>query len=101
MLQAPLTPAAATSILSGFKSMQLCLADVFLPRTSPYQVALSVTLAGVVFLILLAGYCFWKQHRAKGRVTEGKECCGTERGSPEFRDGCQGASGPYHEERFE
>ncbi|XP_065435263.1 butyrophilin subfamily 1 member A1-like [Chrysemys picta bellii] len=27
--------------------------------------ALSVTLAGVVFLSLLASYCFWKQHRAK------------------------------------
>ncbi|XP_065435966.1 butyrophilin subfamily 3 member A3-like [Chrysemys picta bellii] len=41
------------------------IADVFLPRTSPCQLALSVTLAGVVFLTLLASYCFWKQHRAK------------------------------------
>ncbi|KAH1170441.1 hypothetical protein KIL84_001426 [Mauremys mutica] len=39
--------------------------DVFLPRTNPYQVALSVTLAGVFLLILLASYCFWKQHRGK------------------------------------
>ncbi|XP_065435635.1 uncharacterized protein LOC135978751 isoform X1 [Chrysemys picta bellii] len=39
--------------------------DVFLPRTSPCQLALSVTLAGVVFLSLLASYCIWKQHRAK------------------------------------
>ncbi|TFJ96065.1 Butyrophilin subfamily 3 member A2 [Platysternon megacephalum] len=48
------------------KTAKLHIADVFLPRTSPYQVALSVTLAGVFFLILLASYCFWKQHRAKG-----------------------------------
>ncbi|XP_043401638.1 butyrophilin subfamily 3 member A2-like isoform X6 [Chelonia mydas] len=47
------------------KTATMHIADVFLPRTSPCQVALSVTLAGVVFLILLAGYCFWKQHRAK------------------------------------
>uniref|UniRef100_A0A8C3FYJ1 Ig-like domain-containing protein n=2 Tax=Chrysemys picta bellii TaxID=8478 RepID=A0A8C3FYJ1_CHRPI len=47
------------------KTAKLHIADVFLPRTSPYQVALSVTLAGVFFLILLASYCFWKQHRAK------------------------------------
>ncbi|KAH1170422.1 hypothetical protein KIL84_001407, partial [Mauremys mutica] len=39
--------------------------DVFLPRTNPYQVALFVTLAGVFLLILLASYCFWKQHRGK------------------------------------
>ncbi|XP_043369947.1 butyrophilin subfamily 3 member A3-like isoform X5 [Dermochelys coriacea] len=47
------------------KTVKMHIADVFLPRTSPYQVALSVTLAGVVFFILLASYCFWKQHRAK------------------------------------
>ncbi|XP_065269157.1 butyrophilin subfamily 2 member A1-like isoform X1 [Emys orbicularis] len=47
------------------KTAKLHIADVFLPRTSPCQVALSVTLAGVFFLILLASYCFWKQHRAK------------------------------------
>ncbi|XP_065274425.1 butyrophilin subfamily 1 member A1-like isoform X2 [Emys orbicularis] len=41
------------------------IADVFLPRTSPYQLALLVTLAVVVFLSLLAGYCIWKQHKAK------------------------------------
>ncbi|XP_044875800.1 butyrophilin subfamily 1 member A1-like [Mauremys mutica] len=47
------------------KTVKMHIADVFLPRTNPYQVALSVTLAGVFLLILLASYCFWKQHRGK------------------------------------
>ncbi|XP_039395203.1 butyrophilin subfamily 1 member A1-like isoform X3 [Mauremys reevesii] len=47
------------------KTAKMHIADVFLPRTNPYQVALSVTLAGVFLLVLLAGYCFWKQHRGK------------------------------------
>ncbi|XP_039374236.1 butyrophilin subfamily 1 member A1-like [Mauremys reevesii] len=47
------------------KTVKMHIADVFLPRTNPYQMALSVTLAGVFLLILLASYCFWKQHRGK------------------------------------
>ncbi|XP_039374230.1 butyrophilin subfamily 1 member A1-like [Mauremys reevesii] len=47
------------------KTAKMHIADVFLPRTNPYKVALSVTLAGVFLLVLLSGYCFWKQNRGK------------------------------------
>ncbi|XP_075769782.1 butyrophilin subfamily 2 member A1-like [Pelodiscus sinensis] len=47
------------------RRVALHIADVFLPRISPSQVALAVALAGVSCLLALAGYGFWKQHREK------------------------------------
>uniref|UniRef100_K7F3N9 Butyrophilin subfamily 1 member A1 n=1 Tax=Pelodiscus sinensis TaxID=13735 RepID=K7F3N9_PELSI len=47
------------------RTAALHIADVFLPRISPSQVALAVALAGVSCLLALAGYAFWKQHREK------------------------------------
>nr|XP_014426907.2 butyrophilin subfamily 3 member A2-like [Pelodiscus sinensis] len=50
------------------RTAALHIADVFLPRISPSQVALAVALAGVSCLLALAGYAFWKQHREKGHL---------------------------------
>ncbi|XP_074873224.1 butyrophilin subfamily 2 member A1-like isoform X2 [Carettochelys insculpta] len=47
------------------KTAQMHIADVFLPRASPCWVALWVILAGVVSLVLVAGYCFWKLRRGR------------------------------------
>ncbi|XP_077690576.1 butyrophilin subfamily 1 member A1-like isoform X1 [Eretmochelys imbricata] len=41
------------------------IAELFFPRVNPWMVALGVILALLAVLIVLATYCFWKQHRAK------------------------------------
>ncbi|XP_039373664.1 butyrophilin subfamily 2 member A1-like isoform X4 [Mauremys reevesii] len=42
--------------------LELQVAELFFPRVNPWMVALGVILA---VLLPLAGYCFWRQHRAK------------------------------------
>ncbi|XP_075769757.1 butyrophilin subfamily 1 member A1-like [Pelodiscus sinensis] len=46
------------------------IAELFFPRANPWQVALWVILALLVVPIALASYCFWRQHRAKGKLQE-------------------------------
>nr|XP_006134587.2 butyrophilin subfamily 1 member A1-like [Pelodiscus sinensis] len=51
------------------KISTVSLAELFFPRVSPWMVALWVSLA---VLIPPAGYCFWRQHRAKEEHREEK-----------------------------
>ncbi|XP_029769193.1 butyrophilin subfamily 3 member A2-like [Terrapene carolina triunguis] len=43
----------------------ISIAELFFPRVSRWRVALGVILPLQAVLIVLAGYCFWRQHRAK------------------------------------
>ncbi|XP_026519623.1 butyrophilin subfamily 1 member A1-like [Terrapene carolina triunguis] len=44
--------------------MELQVAEPFFPRVSPWMVALGVILVLLAVLMALAGYCFWRRHRA-------------------------------------
>ncbi|XP_053902734.1 butyrophilin subfamily 1 member A1-like [Malaclemys terrapin pileata] len=48
--------------LNQERESAISIAELFFPRVNPWIVALGVILA---VLLPLAGYCFWRQHRAK------------------------------------
>ncbi|XP_075769728.1 butyrophilin subfamily 1 member A1-like isoform X4 [Pelodiscus sinensis] len=51
--------------LNQERESAVSIAELFFPRANPWTVALGVILAG---LMALASYCFWRQHRAKGKL---------------------------------
>ncbi|XP_039357619.1 butyrophilin subfamily 1 member A1-like [Mauremys reevesii] len=52
-------------LLNQEKISTVSIAELFFPRVNPWMVALWVILA---VLLPLAGYCFWRQHRAKEKL---------------------------------
>uniref|UniRef100_A0A674J4Y6 Butyrophilin subfamily 1 member A1 n=1 Tax=Terrapene triunguis TaxID=2587831 RepID=A0A674J4Y6_9SAUR len=48
--------------LNQERESAISIAELFFPQVNPWMVALGVILA---VLLPLAGYCFWRQHRAK------------------------------------
>ncbi|XP_039374046.1 butyrophilin subfamily 1 member A1-like [Mauremys reevesii] len=54
--------------LNQERSMALSLAELFFPRVNPWKVGLGLILPLLALLIVLAGYCFWRQHRAKDKL---------------------------------
>ncbi|XP_044887839.1 butyrophilin subfamily 1 member A1-like [Mauremys mutica] len=46
----------------------ISIAELFFPRVNPWRVALGLILPLLAVLIVLAGYCFWRQHRAKHKL---------------------------------
>ncbi|KAH1183099.1 hypothetical protein KIL84_004591, partial [Mauremys mutica] len=51
--------------LNQERESAISIAELFFPRVNPWMVALWVILALLAVLLLLASYCFWRQHRAK------------------------------------
>nr|XP_023969238.2 butyrophilin subfamily 1 member A1-like [Chrysemys picta bellii] len=51
----------------------ISLAELFFPRVNPSKVALWVILALLAVLMALAGYCFWRGHRATETLRLDKE----------------------------
>ncbi|XP_075769808.1 butyrophilin subfamily 1 member A1-like [Pelodiscus sinensis] len=48
--------------------LEVQVPELFFLRANPWKVALGVTLALLAGLIALASYCFWRQHRAQGKL---------------------------------
>ncbi|XP_008175168.2 butyrophilin subfamily 1 member A1-like [Chrysemys picta bellii] len=46
----------------------ISIPELFFPRVNPWRVALEVILPLLAVLIVLAGYCFWRQHKAKDKL---------------------------------
>ncbi|KAM7145725.1 butyrophilin subfamily 1 member A1-like isoform 1-T1 [Macrochelys suwanniensis] len=57
--------------LNQERESAISIAELFLPRVSPWMVALGVILVLLAILIPLASYYVWRQHRANGEVTRG------------------------------
>ncbi|XP_075769778.1 butyrophilin subfamily 1 member A1-like isoform X3 [Pelodiscus sinensis] len=50
--------------------LEVQVPELRFPRANPWMVTLGVTLTLLFVLIALASYCFWRQHRAKGKLQE-------------------------------
>ncbi|XP_065421137.1 butyrophilin subfamily 1 member A1-like isoform X1 [Chrysemys picta bellii] len=59
-------------LLNQERESEISIAELFFPRVNPWMVALGVILVLLAVLLPLSSYCFWKQHRAKGEVTRGR-----------------------------
>ncbi|XP_032659862.2 butyrophilin subfamily 1 member A1-like [Chelonoidis abingdonii] len=59
-------------LLNQKRESAISVAELFFPRVNPWMVALGVILVLLAVLIVLASYCLWTQHRAKGEVTRGR-----------------------------
>ncbi|XP_043352714.1 butyrophilin subfamily 2 member A1-like isoform X2 [Dermochelys coriacea] len=46
------------------RESEISIAEPFFPKVNPSKVALCVILALLAVLMTLAGYCFWREHRA-------------------------------------
>uniref|UniRef100_A0A8C8SLM0 Butyrophilin subfamily 1 member A1 n=1 Tax=Pelusios castaneus TaxID=367368 RepID=A0A8C8SLM0_9SAUR len=56
--------------LNQERDSEISIAELFFPRFNPWMVALWVILSLLALLMALAGYCIWRQHRAKGKERE-------------------------------
>ncbi|KAG6929566.1 butyrophilin subfamily 3 member A2 [Chelydra serpentina] len=52
--------------LNQERASTIYVAELFFPRVNPWMVALGVILPLLALLMVLAGYCFWRRHRATG-----------------------------------